>query len=478
LQEERDRLQQELGGAKERHDRWLNEREQLACVKADVASAERTLEKENQYLSFTKKEKLPVLRAREADLAKVQNSLDTMAPPATLDDSPIRQLEREIELEARAIPASTVIEASMRVKIEERRNEEIELSLERAEKNPWYEVIEIAEKLGPSPETDRLRALAKENLGDLGRIRTCLESSTEALEVERENERKAIALDAKAEAQKMALAAKRDQLVTMREEADRKQKEQNAGYERERAALVQNRDCLQATVGAFRTDIAQAEASHDLALRRLESLKSKESVLPVPPSECPDGADIESRLLEVASQLDRQISANALRQEIDNLMAAIVEEQAERDVYSATEWAIQRKREQDLSAAGGPLLNAMREFMKAAQQNVVPYITASAGVCSIGLRKSDGTEITIQALSGGEWTFFAAALAAAVILTRNSEIKVLLVEAAEADEETLEGILNGIKSIKGNLDAAIVMTAHDSWNEGDACVKDWNIIEL
>jgi len=99
-------------------------------------------------------------------------------------------------------------------------------------------------------------------------------------------------------------------------------------------------------------------------------------------------------------------------------------------------------REDEIQHAGGDLIATMHRMLLAAGRTEAPFIRAGKGMVELGWRTAGGCEVFAQALSGGEWVLFAAALTASVILLRNAPVRVLLVEAAEADAGTLADILN------------------------------------
>ena len=97
-------------------------------------------------------------------------------------------------------------------------------------------------------------------------------------------------------------------------------------------------------------------------------------------------------------------------------------------------------------------------ILHAAGRTETPFFTAAHGVFRIGWRTSAGKEIPVQSLSGGEWILFAAGLAATVLILRNAPLRILLVEAGEADAHTLSALLDGLGSVGDRLTCALVLT--------------------
>lgn len=150
--------------------------------------------------------------------------------------------------------------------------------------------------------------------------------------------------------------------------------------------------------------------------------------------------------------------ADARKRELDTLSAELVTAQAEAKVYVALEWSAQRLRERDLAARGGPILDRMRVFLRAAGRTEDPYLRASKGATDFGWRRA-GAELPIEALSGGETVLFSTALAAAIIGLRAPVVRVLLVEAAELGQDAPAlAILAGVAALGSEIDGAIVAT--------------------
>lgn len=152
--------------------------------------------------------------------------------------------------------------------------------------------------------------------------------------------------------------------------------------------------------------------------------------------------------------------ADARKVEMDTLVGEIEAAQAEQTAWTAIEWALQRLRERDLAARGGPILKVMRSFLRGAQREEDPYIRATKGATDFGWRRG-GQEIPLEALSGGETVLFTTALAAAVVSLRGPELRVLIIEAAELGAaKPVHSILAGCGAVRAELENVIVATCN------------------
>src|SRR5205814_9239217 len=129
-----------------------------------------------------------------------------------------------------------------------------------------------------------------------------------------------------------------------------------------------------------------------------------------------------------------------------------------RDVPGGLGWALQRLQEEEIMESRDRLGGHMESMLRAAGRSDVPFFFAEQGVCRVGWRRPGGKEIPVQSLSGGEWILFAAVLTATVVILRNAPLRILLVEAGEADPHTLHALLEAIRSVSDRLTSAIVLT--------------------
>lgn len=113
----------------------------------------------------------------------------------------------------------------------------------------------------------------------------------------------------------------------------------------------------------------------------------------------------------------------------------------------------------------------MESMLRAAGRLETPFFVAAGGTCRIGWRATDGKEVPVQSLSGGEWILFSACLAAVLVVLRNAPLRILLIEAGEADPHTLQSLLDALRSVADRLTCALVLTPRNVTAPGWTVVK-------
>jgi hypothetical protein len=251
------------------------------------------------------------------------------------------------------------------------------------------------------------------------------------------------------------IAAARAGARTTAEEAERRRAE----FDERRGTLLQRRDERRRTLQKLGADDRRTSSALERAQLRAESFERewRATLGPDEPDELPE-ADLHRMLHDVRRELAELGALRAARRERDRVAEEEARAQAARDVDATLERALQRLQEEEIMEARDPLGGLVETMLRAAGRTEVPFFSASRGVCRIGWRTASGKEIPAQALSGGEWILFAAALTAAVIILRNAPLRILLVEAGEADPHTLHALLEAIRSVSDRLTCAVVLT--------------------
>jgi DNA repair exonuclease SbcCD ATPase subunit len=476
LEAERGKLQRELGSLDARHGAW-----------ATLAQRRRGLEESlggvRDYVDMAERQLVDAEAVHGKAIQDLEESRKTIAGaqaalklPAAADYSKAEAIEmecREIAEQARAIefPEVPTVEAAA-AKVEAAQRE-----IERAKSSSWSEVLEIAEKIADVCTTKgakdatakplkRLRELARAGLGsdpeELKHALDLAKHDLSTLETKR----------SKAQKEQLQLSAQVDELNARERKrfaeaqqirtavADEWRKASEA-YEARRRELLDMSQRAENQIETHRRALAAAREQKATVDRRQASLVDQLRGMGEAQEAPPDPKKVREDLAAVSQQLQRLVDARAVHKEIHVVLDSIEEAKAERDVYAGVEWALQRQREVEISEAGGPLLRTAREFLQAAGRREEPFIRAASGLCAIGWKTPEGREVQIQALSGGEWCVYAAALTAGVVLARPSAVKVLLVEAGECDEVHFAQLLAGIRKVADEgraLTAAIVMT--------------------
>lgn len=471
MERDRDGLNQEIGGFDERATAWDTREESATTARADLQAA--------------------MLRAGEFQgivedglkLEQIKDHLDGMTAPdgqdygeAQAKRTESRRLRAEADtIEDVEIPKTAAEEDGVRIH---------EDRLKRARDNPWLRVqgsvksIRVGvnmtrmAKAGKEIFHDNLDAIdeiAKHEIGTLsikeieesitGAQATLEKAKVAAAEAQEEHGRRhdqrgdlvdgADASDA--EAKKIE-----DRLASKAEAAE-------GEYAKARDDLIMQRNGLQDRV----SEHAQVKAQADTAQATLAGLGQARAK--------PDPKDrerLEGKRGLAVKALKAIEAAAAKRDALETLVKEIADMKATGESYAALEWSLKAKRDRGVTIRGEGLKDTMERFLDAAARPESPYIRATQHKCEIGWRR-EGSEIPIEAMSGGEWALFAAALSGAVVAERNAAIRILPIEAGEADAEMLAAIMRGTKAIKDGLTMALVLTP----NPPDAVGAAWNYIQ-
>lgn len=493
IESERDELQRKVGGLEEQHRMWTSvssRRRGLEDSLRDVRSiAQRTADALKDAETVHGKE----IERLKANRVATHERLESLQTPAMPDRSRAQEIEDQaakIEAEVRAtkVPEIPSIDAPAEVLAS------IEREIERLKASPWSEVEDCADDLETAMQTKgqklafskilkRLRDLVRTGLGGADQVQLQKRHREARLKLNDAEEKREAATAAATNAQK-DIAAKIEKARLIRQKAVKLEDEITEAYAVGRDKHDQSMKEYSALLGDADSRIRQNQEALDAARsekaavdRRLATIEDQLRGIGEPGAAPEDPAPVRTRIQELGAEISRFQQAQATHTEIRRALAAIEAAAARRDVFAEVEWALQRQREAEISDSGGRLIRFMTDFLVGAGRTEKPFIRASAGVCAIGWRTVDNLEIQIQALSGGEWCLFATALTAAVNLARTATLKVLLVEAGEADPLILHQLLAGIQKVTDDghgVTCAIVMTPHAN---AAAEVEGWNVIQ-
>lgn len=499
LEGRRSQLEREIGAAKQRT--FTAVRKQQIHAKAtkerDAAAADvRRLEQAHEEIQAELPGLLPDLHAQ---LSQAETELAAIQPPepsgpgdeATEHDAAIARLDAEIA--AIVIPEPP---EDVPGRIEQEING-LERQLEQSGESPWGAVVAVAAELDDVITDRRVAARVRERVGvAAARLRELASAhganplTDTALRARLDDARERIkaACVAYDEA-----AGARDALIDRREELIA----QRDLHAVKRTSLLQTRDReYAAAVAAYHDRLRLWQSQRDVAAERIQrierrsetvatSLQHAQERLRVAESHLVDlGAapepveahvELEAQLGQVRDEIGTILRTQAARKELGALVEEIAALELRQTVCAALEWAGQRVREDEIQHAGGELIGVMHRMLLAAGRSEAPYIRAGKGMVELGWRTSAGCEVSCQALSGGEWVLYAACLTASVILLRDAPVRVLLVEAAEADDRTLGELLAAIAAVAERLTAAVVMTCHEA---PTAAADGWEVVEL
>jgi len=485
----------------------------------DVDAAEKELAEVNEVLDalgvpkLADSDELIRLRDELADL-KLEEvepvDYEKMSPKLDAELSKLEGEIRKAQMRKADVPGIEAQELAIRHAEEE---------VERLASSPWGQVTEIAAALEDAAKeigearhkvrrkveyhVKNLWKVANGNVGDVNRARAKLTDAEDALErqkakvdavrklnlgideeikaleknlvaakkklqeerekVAKNNERLRIEYDEAVQDRADRIDAKQREIDDLTKELRKKDDKTRSRWTEQKKALTEKRDGLRASIASYLVaDASVSEAEKDVA-RLTDELEEQEAKRPEEPA---DESALRARLKTLDETLGRMERTLATRDELKRLVDYITSLEGRSTVFSAFEWALQRGREEELQAAGGPLIREMTRFLDATHRKETPYFRSETGVCEIGWKTPEGLDVPIQALSGGEWVLFAAALTAAVINLRGAKLRILLVEAAETDEDNLAALMDGIAAVSEDMTAAIVMTPKASPREG------------
>ena len=383
---------------------------------------------------------------------------------------------------------------------EDRAIADAERALAIADENPWARVRQIAENLErlDVPAVGRadvlaLLALASEHAPDFEALRNALANARTAKVAQiaedgnveganratRDEHAKAVAAweatRKAAEADRTAAAAlRRDARAATQAELARVS-EANRGALEAHAAATEEATKARKAAEAKRADLLRRAASAieaadgdaaDLAAEEAEveaakaHLAGQSDALPIDAAGAKEELGLlESELASIDESKREVEGADARKREVDELVAEIQRAEAERDVFTAAEWAAQRLRERDLAARGGPILDRMRTFLRAAGRTEEPYIRATKSATDFGWRRA-GAELPVEALSGAETVLFTTALAVAIVDLRAPTVRCIILEAADFGAQgPTEQVLRGLEGCASMIDTALLATS-------------------
>ena len=197
--------------------------------------------------------------------------------------------------------------------------------------------------------------------------------------------------------------------------------------EREKFRLTKQIEAIRADARGAQEKLDRARADLAEAKAKLEGIATVTTDIDAAQA---DLAIVEGEIKTVDAALELVKSTNALREEMATLVGKIEAAAANQVAYAALEWALGRLRAEDVRRRSGGLVAHMDTFLAAAGRTETAYIRVDRGVCEFGWKRGSD-EIALEALSGGEGVIFSAALASAVIVSRDVPIKALLIEGAE-----------------------------------------------
>lgn len=452
---------------------------------------------------------------RAAQVKALVDPPSPLSPPIVVVDPAETQIADDLSLEAQALstradslsaPAPTP-PTPQAVPTTESRQDDVrraEEAVERARTGPWTRVLsaagQIEKRLRGTPQAtacaahlDEITKICEANGGgDLPACEKALSAAKRDLKAAEAKAKAVRQANAEADAVYQKFLAewreKNDEVARIRaeakEKADRAVKiregasdvaaEKNAAVRnlyatstsehrakietnaRARKRLMRENEIAQETIDRETAALASEEQAAAAARGKLDGTHAAR---PEDLSGAPAEIEALEREVDSIDQRKRAVEgADARVREMATLAAEIEAAGADLEIFTAAEWALQRIRERDVAARGGPLVERMRKFLGGAGLAHEPFLRATKGATEFGWIR-DGNEVRVGAMGGGETALFMAALATAIIALRRPAMRVLLVEAAEAGDAGLAtALLSGIEAMKDEIDTAVVAT--------------------
>ncbi|GEM_PF-6979309 len=490
LERERSAIERDLGAARERVSQADRLRTSITEATDALARAKMDLE-----LAKTERDAFQQMESsakeRAETLATIEGKLATLEAPQPVTDPELDTLEeRENQLSVEADELLNSLPEVPKTSAEVDALERLSRQLDELEHSDWIRIRtltnsvqkalgkqKVAEKVQPFLE--EIRTIVSERQeGDPGTLRNAIEEKTatiaslqkEASEITAQREEMIV------QHGKMLdeLTELKAQIGTIRDKRAMEHRAALSEYETEKQQLTAARDRERQAFSAIKQrDKRSAAALNDAESRVREAeqrIAAYEETESAPTAEAL--ATLEQQLSQTRERLSHMTNVKATRTELKRIEDACEAATVASSVWSAFDYALKAARSKEITDAGGPLVAAMHQFLDGAGRTETPYFRAGKDVCEVGWT-NDGIDIPIQALSGGEYVLFAAALTAAVMILRKAHLRILLIEAAECDPERLSELLDGIKSVSKDLTHAIVMSAHAPTRVDE----DWLVIE-
>lgn len=454
LEAQRATLQQQAGAHNEYQRREAARQKQYDEAASEQARIEPTLTQAVEVLDRIETTAREMIATCEENIPGYDEAIGALRSQVFAVNVDAKRLE---QLEAQVININD--EPVEDVTRYERMVEDFEQELAGIKANPWAEVREIADEIDEVHSVagwgGRLRVLAEANMPKTGDTEAVLASARETLKTRGDAAAAAATRNVERATQRAKLTAEIEDLSAKAGSADASVRERERKRDVEIEGITRKKNAALGVIVDQREKV-EAQRQHVATLReKLSALTARvlalSGAIAVP--QPPDMGELE----RIQTAIEAATSRTSLKAELDTIVKDIELRDAEVDVYRSLEWALTRIREEDLAEKGGGIVARISDFLQAAGRSELPYMESSKGVCEIGWVRDDKRRVSIEAMSGGEYSLFCAALTAAVLSLRGGELRVLMIEAAEADSAMLECLLAGIEAI-GPLTHSLVLT--------------------
>ena len=386
-------------------------------------------------------------------------------------------------------------------------------AMSEANASPWVEVAQIAECLFSESgeldnEIERLKQIAAENAPDIDALLAAANKAAEdyqeakkaadiraheIAEAKEWNDRAeseySEALDTWKTAQAEKAARRKalsDEMRAIESGTAQGNRQGSKEWEERRDArklkLIENddeRNALLQKANSYMKDLAKAE--EDLAGARGALAESQARVDGVAAAIAVDIEGDEARVPVITAEIEtiqNQLAlvrrARAARDEMRAMVREINKLTADQEVFAAAEWALKRVRDEDMQNRSAGLEARMTTFLRAAGREETPYLRCAKGAAEFGWTTPAGRDVAVEVLSGGQSVVYRAALAYAILMSRDPAVKILNIELAEAaDGSVADALLKGCGAICDDVQVVV-----SSCVPVDVPSESWTVIEF
>jgi len=171
-------------------------------------------------------------------------------------------------------------------------------------------------------------------------------------------------------------------------------------------------------------------------------------------------AALEGQVAAVTERLNARRKQDALATELEACILRARQAQVDHEVGTAYAKAVKAVREAMMDDLIKPMMTHLRGFL--AGRDIYCRLTNDRGtsIFELGWVSPDGPRVSIDAMSGGEATVFCAGLTYAMTMVADPPFKMLLIEAAELDDDNFMLLMTKLVGVTGKVDHAMVATSH------------------
>lgn len=362
-----------------------------------------------------------------------------------------------------------------------RRLAAVRRDLFEAQEDPWHEVIDQCHNIderhldarGAKAHARILEIATLRAVGDVKKLLVAVEEEHKALRAAQDAYSDALVARGKRLEAKHALNDEWQATKERLEAAKARRAAVVEPIEREHARALreyqQRREDAVALVGSLEQRIAELRrAAFNAAQAKANAsnrVATAERVLADLGEGDTDEPEDYSEQIELLSEsIEKRASILAELAGLERIGDELRDAGAARDVYAALEWAAQQVQAEEVRRSGAALRDPIAEIVG---RDV--YLEPGKTSCEIGWVE-DGNRVSVEAMSGGQFALFLAALQAAIVDLRGGELRVVIVETGECDDATLSRIEAGLAGWHGQVIGA-------RWAQPEA-VDGWAIVEL